>query len=292
VKKFWYKLLTLSADIFGSWLFVLVSRIIATGYFLFSRRTGESRCFYALLFPDRGRLYHLLCTFRQFQNFTTIHLDRFLAHKKRNIVCTSTGWEQIAQAKGGAILLMSHLGNWEMAAYLLKQQQSDLQLLLYMGVKEKEGVEGVQKEELQRAGITIIGVEAGSDAPLALVSGINHLREGGLVSMTGDRIWNTHQRSVRVRFLNGWAVLPAAPYILALLSGTPLHAFFSFHTGANRYHFTLSSPILVRAGMRKDREQAIRAAAQQYADLLEQALGEHPFEWYHFKRFVQETQRA
>jgi predicted LPLAT superfamily acyltransferase len=95
---------------------------------------------------------------------------------------------------------------------------------------------------------------------------------------------------VRVSFLNHDAYIPEAPFIFALVSGAPLFAFFAFRTGKNNYHFTLSEPIEIQAEARKDRSAAIARAAQQYADLLEQALRQPPFEWYHFDRFIETTQ--
>ncbi|MCI5159831.1 MAG: lauroyl acyltransferase, partial [Candidatus Electrothrix sp. AUS1_2] len=73
---FWYKLLVATSRIFGSRFFALITRIIAAGYFLFSRNVRESRRFYAALYPERSKSYHLWCTFQQYQHFTTIHLDR------------------------------------------------------------------------------------------------------------------------------------------------------------------------------------------------------------------------
>ena len=181
---------------------------------------------------------------------------------------------------------MSHLGNWEIAARLLKQQKKDLQILLYMGVKEKEGVEKMQKEELRRAGVTIIGADQDGGSPFSAVEGIRFLQSGGLVSMAGDIVWRSDQRTVRVRFLGHKVYLPAAPYIFASVSGAPLFVFFAFRTGNNSYHFTLSDPITIRSVARRDRDDAIAEAAQQYADLLELALREHPYEWFHFDRFL------
>lgn len=285
---FWYTLLVRVANLGGSWFFVLVSRIIAAGYFVFSRRVPESRRFYAALFPERGRLYHLWCTFRQYQNFTTIHFDRFLMAKARPATFTAEGWENMAAATGkkGGILLMSHLGNWEMAATLLKQQKKDLQLLLYMGRKEKEGVERVQKEDLRRSGITIIAADKENSSPFTAVEGIRFLQSGGLVSMAGDIVWRGDQRKVRVTFLGHDAYLPEAPFIFALVSGAPLLVFFVFRTGKSSYHFTLSEPIAIQPAFRQARTETIARAAQQYADLLEQSLRQHPFEWYHFDRFI------
>jgi len=289
MKGFGYRLLLRMAGLCGPWLLVVFSRIVAAGYFLFSGRVPESRRFYGALYPERGRFFHLWCAFRQYQNFTTIHLDRFLASRTETTAFTSQGWEKLEAVIGrqGGILLMSHLGNWEMAAKLLRQQKKDLRILLYMGVKEKEGVEHMQKEDLRRAGVTIIGVDQEGGSPFAAVEGIRHLQSGGIVSMTGDIVWRSDQRKMRVTFLGHDAYVPEAPYIFALLSGAPLFVFFAFRTGKNKYRFTLSDPIAIRPHSRKDREQAITEAAQQYADLLEKMLREHPFEWYHFDRFLQ-----
>ena len=289
MKEFYYRFIVRMTRLCGPWLLVVISRIIATGYFLFSGRVPESRRFYGALYPERGRFYHLWCAFKQYQKFTTIHLDRFLASRTETTTFTSQGWEKLEAVIGrqGGILLMSHLGNWEMAARLLRQQKEDLRLLLYMGVKEKEGVEHMQKEDLRRAGVTIIGVDQEGGSPFAAVEGIRFLQSGGIVSMTGDIVWRSDQRKIRVTFLGHDAYVPEAPYIFALLSGAPLFVFFAFRTGKNKYQFTLSDPIAIQSKTRQDREQAIAKAAQQYADLLEKMLREHPFEWYHFERFIQ-----
>jgi predicted LPLAT superfamily acyltransferase len=165
-------------------------------------------------------------------------------------------------------------------------QRQDLRLLLYMGIKEKEGVERTQKEELRRAGVTIIGADQGSASPFSAVEGVRLLQAGGLVSMTGDIVWRADQRRIAVRFLDGIAYVPEAPFIFALVSGAPILVFFAFRTGANRYRFTLSEPISIRAASKAERQRVIGEAAQQYADLLEGALRASPFEWYHFDRFL------
>lgn len=283
-----YTFLVSLARFLGSWLFVVISRVIAAGYFLFSRNMPESHRFYAILFPNRSKLFHLWCTFRQYQNFTTIHFDRFLSSQGQAATCISPTEDQLGTTigKSGAILLMSHLGNWEMAARLLMQQRHDLQLLLYMGIKEKEGVEKHQKEELRREGVTVIGADQNSSSPFAAIEGIHVLRAGGLVSMTGDIVWRSDQRSVPVTFLGHVAYVPEAPFIFAMVSGAPIFAFFAFRTRSNNYQFTLSKPIFIKPSNKMERNREIAEAAQHYAFLLEQALKSHPLEWYHFDRFI------
>ena len=283
-----YELLVQAANRLGPWLFIAVVRIIAAGFFFLPRRTRESRRLYALLFPERSRLYHLWCTFRQYQNFTTIHIDRYLASQGQLTSFVDEGVQSLEAAIGrsGAIILMSHFGNWEMAARLLMGNHQDLRLLLYMGVKEKEGVEKTQKEELRRAGVTIIAADQDGGSPFAVIDGVRLLREGGIVSMTGDIIWQPEQRCIPVTFLGGTASIPEVPFVFAMVSGAPIYVFFAFRTGTNCYRYVLSEPITVRAENRAERKKAIAEAAQHYADLLEEALRTHPLEWYHFDRFV------
>lgn len=290
MQGFWYRLLIRVAGLCGPWLLVIISRSIAAGYFLFSGRVPESRRFYAALYPDRGRTYHLWCAFRQYQNFTTIHFDRFLARRTVTTTFTSEGWEKLEAVIGkeGGILLMSHLGNWEIAARLLKQQKQDLPILLYMGMKDKEGVEREQKEDLRQAGVTVVGASKEDDSPFSALAGICFLQSGGLVAMAGDVLWRSDQPKVHVTFLGRDAYLPEAPFVFSLVSGAPLFVFFAFRTGKNSYHFTASAPIAVQAACRRERTAAVAKAAQQYADLLETALRQHPLEWYHFDRFIGE----
>lgn len=293
---FWYRLLEGGAGLLGPWFLSLSARIIALGYFLFSPLRKESTRFYRLLYPDCSRLRHWCCSFRQYQHFTTIHSDRFLARysKGKDISFSSEGLEQLEPClnRQGALLLMSHLGNWEIAASLLGRQFTDLRLLLFMGTKQKEGVEAAQKEALRRGGVRILAMEAEEENPMLAIEGIRFLQEGGVVSMPGDILLKPEQRHLQVSFLDGIAKIPAAPFVMAMLAQSPIFVFFAFRTGVGRYHFTLSPPLHLPSNpQRKERNEILQQAAQQYAGLLEQTLRQDPFAWFHFRRFVHAAPR-
>lgn len=290
MKELFYKTLVWVSGIFGLWVFRLFAWIVSTGYFcFFPWRVATGVRFYGALFPHRGWRYHLWCTWRQYHSFTNLFLDRVLLQDSGDLPYTSEGSEHLQEAVKngtGGIILMSHMGNWEVAAHLLKKKLPGIRLLLYMGIKQKEQIERMQKEGLSKTGIRTISVDPEGGSPFEIVEGIMLLKDGGFVSMTGDIIWNKNQRSIPVKFLGHEVRLPEAPHLLALLSGAPLFVFFSFSTGKNHYHFSIAKGIYIKAALRSEREEAIRKSAQEYADMLEKALREHPFQWYHFEPFL------
>ena len=205
------------------------------------------------------------------------------------IAHTSEGWEYLKKSveKGkGAIILMSHMGNWETAAHFLSRKQYGVRLMLYMGIKAKEQIEKMQKESLSQGGVRIVAVDQNGGSPFDILEGIKFLKEGGIVSLTGDRVWSGNERTVAVEFLNHEVNLPLAPHLFALLSKAPLFIFFSFRSGPKSYHVKISEPIYVRASSRSDRQKAIERSAQKYADHIQRNLRTHPLQWYHFEPFL------
>ncbi len=283
-----YKYLSRASKLSGLWVFKFAAWWISTGYFfLFPKRTKIGLDFYKTLFPEKNILFYLRCAWKQFHNFTNVFIDRFILHDLDDITYTSEGWEHIENAvrkKTGGILVMSHMGNWEIAAHLLRRKK--VNMLLFMGIKEKEQIERTQKESLAESGLRVISVMQEESSPFDILEGINYLKEGGLVSLTGDRTWRGDQRAIAVSFLGGNAMIPETPYIFAMLSGAPLFFFFAFRTGDKQYHFKISPPMYIKIVSRSERKVLFKKTAQHYANLMETNLRQYPYEWFHFERFI------
>jgi predicted LPLAT superfamily acyltransferase len=286
-----YRILPFLSRVFGAWTFDLVARGIAAGYFFFApRRVMVSVRFYRALFPQRGRFYHGWCAWKQFQNFTSVYLDRYLLQESGDISYTYEGWEHIENAldrKTGGIILMSHLGNWEIAAHLMKRRREQMPLMLFMGQRAQAHIERIQKDDLRRRGIHVVAAEAnGGETSFDLLEGLRFIQDGGLVSMSGDQIRTFGQRAVSVAMLGHEVRLPETPHLLAMLSGAPLLVFFSRRVGRKCYHLRTCAPQYIEQAPRHNRAEAIRKSAQAYADLLETHLRSTPCEWYHFEQFL------
>ncbi|MCF8110521.1 MAG: lysophospholipid acyltransferase family protein [Desulfobacteraceae bacterium] len=283
-----YRCMVYLARKWGIWVFYIAVWIVAAGYFLFfPLRVAASMRFYRALSPQRNALYALWCAWKQFHDFTGIYVDRYFFEFGGNIEYTSEGLQYLRRAvreHSGGILLMSHVGNWEAAARLLKKE--GFPLLLFMGQKEGEQIEKTQKANLQQNGVQIVASMQGAGSPLEILEGVKYLRKGWFLSMAGDRSGDNGNSFVEAEFLGHRVRVPETPYVLALATGAPVFVFFAFRKGPGKYHFAVHPPMEVRAESRRLRKKSIADAAQKYCRLLEQAVYRHPFEWHHFEPFL------
>jgi lauroyl/myristoyl acyltransferase len=288
MKREFYRFLTFLTRLLGPWAFQIFAWFIAAGYFLlFPGRVARSVRFYLALFPDRSHFAAYRLAWRQYQNFTNVFLDRFLLQERGDLPYESEGFRHIREAAAsgrGGVLLMSHLGNWEISAHLLKGK--GMKLLLYVGEKHREQIERMQKESLSGRGVRIVTATPDRTSPFDLVEAIRFLREGGLVSMTGDRLWHRSQRAVPVSFAGHDALLPETPHLFSLLSGAPILPFFVYREAGGRYRIRVHEPWNVTAASRRDRDGAVRRSAQAYSRILEEEARRHPDQWYHFEAFL------
>jgi lauroyl/myristoyl acyltransferase len=284
-----YRLLIRFGRALGLWVVSLFVWFVATGYFLFRpQRVACSLRFYRALAPDRSRWTRLGWTWRQYQGFAALFTERILLRTRPEAIrSTAEGLEHIdeaVQSGRGAVLLMSHVGNWEIAARILAKRCYPL--LLYMGTRSGEQVEQEQKSDLQGDGVQVVAIPAGQPDYTAGIEGLKRLREGGLVSVAGDRSFDPFATRLEVTFLGHRVALPQAPHVLALLARAPLIPFFALRTGRRRYHFVAFAGSTVTAAGRAERAAALQRSAQWYAHLLEQVVRKHPTQWYHFEPFL------
>jgi lauroyl/myristoyl acyltransferase len=287
IKAFLIKKASQGYFLLGSWPIRFLSWWVSTGYFLFlpSRRRNSVRL-YEAIFPDRNRWYHIYCAWRQFHSFAATFGDRIDMERKKGGLVTTQGREGILEAntKGtGGIILMSHLGSYEMAAGAF--QKYGLKLLLMMGEKEAKMVARDQRQALKERGITIQVATGEKDSLMGGLEAIKFLREGGFVSVAGDLIWTEQRSLLPVKFFGREVSLASGPHLLALVSSAPLFILFTFRIKRGKHQVVVLPPRQVKSSSRSERDKALQESAQAYAEALEEMVRRYPFQWYIFEPF-------
>jgi len=270
----------------GLWAIRVPVWVITTFFFVF--KAGPRRhCLETsrALFPERGGLYRLRNVWRRYHNFAGLFITRLRGQWGEPIPHSSTGREHILEVhregKGG-VLLMSHLGSWEAAAHLLKD--IGVRVLLYLGRKEGERLEALQKKDLSLRGIKIVALAPGGDSPMDGLEALHWLRKGGFVGLAGDRTW-TGERQVEVSFLGRRVSFPLGPHALAMAAEVPVFVFFCVEEGGG-FQVVCSPPRWIKPRDRGDRQAALVRSVRDYARDLEAAVRRYPEQWYTFEPFL------
>ncbi|MGE5838384.1 MAG: hypothetical protein ACM34H_00510, partial [Deltaproteobacteria bacterium] len=235
---------------------------------------------------ERSGWYYLYCAWRHFHSYAATFAERIEIDREKGVTTPTQGKEEFAEAarKGsGGIILMSHLGSFEIAAHAFRELR--LKLLLIMGEKEAKQVARDQREAMKARGIYIQVAAPGEDFLFGGVEAIKFVREGGFVSVAGDLVWTEQRSRLPVSLFGREVGLSAGPHLLALVSNAPLFTVFTFRVEKGKHLIIMSPPREVKATSRSERSAALQASAQAYANDLEAMVRQHPFQWYIFEPF-------
>lgn len=188
----------------------------------------------------------------------------------------------LERAGQGAVLMVSHLGNFEMsrvaAAYktgsryniIMHTRNSQNIIRAISGLNESYAVSLIQADQI--------------DVPLAM-SLSDKIEAGEFLVIAGDRApANNPEATTTVDFLGHPAALPVGPYILSRVLQCPLITVFCLKDkDGYRVSFDrLSDGIRFN---RTNREAVLQQSAQAYARLLETHCLQAPLQWYNFHPF-------
>lgn len=185
------------------------------------------------------------------------------------------GWDNLedALAEGkGVILILSHLGNWDLegAAIALRQYPINVFAKKYTPA----GLNRFYRERRIGKGMKVITNEDGVRAM------IQALHRNELLALLVDR--PSPQNGVAVRFFNDTAQVARGPATLSLKTGARLVPTSSIRLPDNRLLVHIDRHIHFEPSgeLKKD----IQALTQRAFSSLEQRLSQHPDQWYILNR--------
>jgi len=256
---------------------------VALWYRLFDRKAvAASR---AWLTRVRGAPPGFWDVYRHLFTFAQVTLDRMFLVSGRTgaLEFTRQGHEHLVRqcASGrGAVLLGAHLGSFEAMRAGGVADGIPIRILGYFANARRINALLERLDPRQAARV----IHLGEDPVGSVVRVRASIDEGCLVALLGDRV-GLNERVVRANFLGAEADFPAGPFLLASLLACPVYLVFGIYRGPNRYELSCE-PFAERLTIpRADREGALRAVAQRYADRLEEHARSAPENWFNFFDF-------
>jgi predicted LPLAT superfamily acyltransferase len=275
---------------FGFWCFGVANRFtglrgaygllyfVCLYYLLFDRDAVSSALAYLRRrFPERSRYRLLGDTYRLFVSQGKCLVDRYAALAGLPFAFEFYGMEQFeAAASQGFILLLAHVGNWQIALTALRNMGRPVCLL--MRPEDSPAVADYLRVSSTGAELRIVDPESPFGGVIDL---LRYVSEGWVVCMMGDRGY--HFQATPVRFLGGDARFPSSAFRIAAAAGCPVLFFFAWRAGLERY--TIEAPLVCRPAYRpgEDRARQLTQWTQAFATAVETFAAAHPYQVFLFQ---------
>jgi len=288
-----------SGTILGMRFMLLMSRVFGRGgfrlflypvmlYYYLAKPAARaaSRQFQQQIAPllpaaERARL----SPFRNFIMFGEILLDKMLVwtgriRREDVIFETPDTIDEIEKNRKGGIIIVSHLGNFEICS-ALADKVPDLQMTILIYTRHAQKFNKLLKRVSGSDDVEIMQVTDVS--PITAMQLAERVRAGGYVVIAGDRTPVTGENRVsRVRFLGRGAALPQGAFILAGLFKCPVYLLFCLKH-KERYHVWVEHfGRLLDFGERARRSEILDDAVQRFAHRLEHYCKMAPLQWFNF----------
>ena len=257
-----------------------------------------------MLFRRRGYLsiYHyfrkhfsyspLKAFFKTYMNhfiFGQCMLDRFAVYAGRKNffqveIIGNEEFHRLLDEKKGFIIASSHVGNFELSGYLLKQDKKRINALVFGG--ETEEVMKNRSKVLSKNNISVIPVSSDMSHIFTISEALS---AGEIVSMPCDRHHGS-AKSMECDFLCGKADFPVGAFALAASFEVPVLAIFVIKISVKKYKIFVK-PICdnptseIEKSEIGNRKSEISHLAKAYVKELENVVRQYPLQWFNFYEF-------
>lgn len=262
----------------------LVVAMVIPFYMLFSRSSALAIYCYFRHRLGYTRRRALVRTYRNHLVFGQVVVDRFaiFAGQKDLFHLEITGNEHflhLLNGQQGFIIAGAHVGNFEIAGYLLHAGRKRVNALFYPGETHT-----VRRNRMEVLGDNDTRVVPVTDDMTHLFIIRTALQDGEIVTISCDRHLGS-SKSVTCDFLGERADFPAGPFALADILNVDILPVFVMKAGARKYVVHVK-PVIQAAGA--TRHEAVATRARAFAGELEAILREYPEQWFNYYPFWKE----
>ena len=258
---------------------------IATYFFLFAPRARRHSRRYlrrALRREPRAR-----DRFRHILYFATAIHDRvFLINQQYESLRITIEGEALmleqTERGTGAILMGAHMGSFEVIGSIGRRRPG-LQVSMAM-----------YEDNARKVNSILTAIDPGVRPDIislghldAMLKVAERLDRGAFVGILGDRTLG-EEPVHRVSILGARAYLPTGPMRAAAILRRSVIFMVGLYRGGNHYHVVFEPVADFSASALTTRDEAVRAAIERYAALLDKYCRSDPYNWFNFFDFWQE----
>jgi len=258
----------------------LLLRFVAFYFFLFS---GKS-------FHYQYQFFRKRLNFSAWTSFTSIYknyywfgqtiIDRIVLMSgiKNHFDFEFEGEEYLRELAGqntGGLLLSAHIGNWEIAGYLLNRLETEVHIVMYDGEEQqlKDYLESITEKHTAR----IILIRDDLSHIYAIQEALD---KNALVCMHADRYLEGN-KTISGKLLNKAASFPAGPFLLARSFRSPVSFVFAMKDRPYFYHFHASAPKIYTG----DKNSVLDDMLGDYCRAMENMIHRYPLQWFNYYDF-------
>ncbi|QRM18193.1 acyl-CoA synthetase [Dechloromonas sp. TW-R-39-2] len=188
---------------------------------------------------------------------------------------------ELAAAQTGAVLIGAHLGSFEVLR-AVGRGRAGLKVAMLMYEENARKINATLEAINPAATQDIISLGRME----SMLEARDKLDQGYLVGILADRSLSDDP-TVDCEFLGEMAPFPVGPFRLAAMLRRPVFFMTGLYLGGNHYRIHFEALADFTDTPRSERDAAIRAAQQHYADRLSHYCRLAPYNWFNFFDFWQ-----
>ena len=184
---------------------------------------------------------------------------------------------QLKEMGRGGMLISAHLGNWDIAGFLLKR--IDVKINIVMFEAEHEKIKSYMDNIVKNNNVNVIPIKQDMSHIISIKKAINN---NELICMHGDRFVEGSRVS-RQEFMGKQAFFPTGVFSIVDKLNVPYTIVYCLKEKSNSLHYKLSSTEI------QDNHKGTSEILADYVKTLEGKVKQYPHQWFNYYNFWNET---
>ncbi len=211
-----------------------------------------------------------LVDFFRFSKLDKNYIGKFIDVEGREYI------DEVLKKKKGAIMLSSHIGNWELGAAVISLLGYPLYVIALDHADKRVNNFFIKQRGSKGVGVISIGI--------ALKKCFKVLKENELLAILGDRDFS--EKGEKIKFFGKETLIPKGPAVFSLRTGAPIIPTFMIRQKFNRFKFVFEKPISYQPT--DNEENDVKTLINSYISIIEQYIRKYPDQWYVFRNIWNE----